>query len=66
MTTGANKAMSEIHHRMPVVLAAGDWALWLGEDGKGAATLMQAPPEDVLEFHRVDPKVNSNRARGLI
>lgn len=64
VTTDANKAMSKIHHRMPVVLARNDWAKWLGEEGKGAATLMHAPPEDALAFYRVDPKVNSNRASG--
>ena len=64
VTTSANEAMSRIHHRMPVVLDRKDWALWLGEEGKGAATLMAAPPDDVLSFYRVDPKVNSNRASG--
>ncbi|WP_413719878.1 SOS response-associated peptidase [Silicimonas sp. MF1-12-2] len=64
VTTDANKAMSKIHHRMPVVLARNDWAKWLGEEGKGAATLMHAPPEDALAFYRVDPRVNSNRASG--
>ena len=64
VTTGANAAMSRIHHRMPVVLSPGTWAKWLGEEGHGAATLMQAAPEDALRFHRVDPKVNSNRASG--
>lgn len=64
VTTNANAAMTEIHHRMPVIVAPDDWALWLGEEGKGAATLMRAAPEDVLEWFRVDPKVNSNRASG--
>lgn len=64
VTTDANAAMSTIHHRMPVVLAREDWAKWLGEDGKGAASLMQAAPGDALSFHRVDPQVNSNRASG--
>ena len=64
VTTSANASMSRIHHRMPVVLDAKDWALWLGEEGKGAATLMKAPPDDMLSFYRVDPKVNSNRASG--
>ena len=64
VTTSANAPMSQIHHRMPVVLHRKDWALWLGEEGKGAATLMSAPSDDVLAFHRVDPKVNSNRASG--
>ena len=64
VTTEANAPMSRIHHRMPVVLARDDWAKWLGEDGKGAATLMIPAPDDALAFHRVDPRVNSNRASG--
>ncbi|MEK6216722.1 MAG: SOS response-associated peptidase, partial [Boseongicola sp.] len=64
LTTGANEAMSTIHHRMPVILGKNDWPLWLGEAGKGAATLMQAAPDDALAFHRVDRAVNSNRAKG--
>jgi putative SOS response-associated peptidase YedK len=64
VTTGANEAMSAIHHRMPVTLAKKDWPLWLGEAGKGAAVLMQAAPDDTLAFHRVDRAVNSNRAKG--
>jgi len=64
VTTGANKPMSGIHHRMPVLLSAQDWPLWLGEVGKGAATLMKASPDDSLISHRVDTRVNSNRAAG--
>ncbi|MBT8458109.1 MAG: SOS response-associated peptidase [Boseongicola sp.] len=64
VTTGASEAMSSIHHRMPVILSSKDWPLWLGEAGKGAATLMNAAPEDALSFFRVDPAVNSNRASG--
>ena len=64
ITTGANKAVSAIHHRMPVVVDQADWALWLGEEGHGAAKLMQAAPEDLLQFHQVDRAVNSNRACG--
>ena len=64
VTTGANSPMSAIHHRMPVILAQKDWAFWLGEEGKGAAKLMVAAPDDALTFWRVDPKVNSNRASG--
>jgi len=56
--------MSAIHHRMPVILEPQDWPLWLGEAGKGAATLMKASAEDTLEWHRVDRAVNSNRASG--
>ena len=49
---------------MPLILEPADWALWLGEEGKGAARLMQPGAEDVLDWHRVDPEVNSNRASG--
>ncbi|NVO28334.1 SOS response-associated peptidase [Donghicola sp. C2-DW-16] len=64
VTCGANTAMSAIHHRMPVILSPEDFGLWLGEQGHGAARLMRPAPEDALVWHRVDPKVNSNRAEG--
>ena len=64
VTTGANAPMSAIHHRMPVILEQDDIALWLGETGKGAATLMRAAPDDALHWHRVSRDVNSNRASG--
>ena len=64
VTTAANAAMQAIHHRQPVILEQQDWSLWLGEEGKGAALLMEAGPEEQLSWHRVDRAVNSNRASG--
>jgi putative SOS response-associated peptidase YedK len=64
VTTSANRNLSRIHHRMPLILEPADWPLWLGEAGRGAARLMQPGPEDALEFFRVAPTVNSNRASG--
>lgn len=64
VTTEANAPLQKLHHRMPVIIEAPDWALWLGEAGHGAAVLMQPSAESVWAFHRVDPKVNSNRACG--
>ncbi len=64
VTCAANSKMSQIHHRMPVLLEPETWAKWLGEDGPGAARLMVAAPEDTLVWHRVDKRVNSNRAHG--
>ncbi len=64
VTTASNGALSEIHHRMPLRVAPEDWPLWLGEAGKGAARLMTGSSGDVFSFHRVDPRVNSNRAEG--
>ncbi|MDJ1006880.1 MAG: SOS response-associated peptidase [Paracoccaceae bacterium] len=64
VTTAASGAIARVHHRMPVIVDRKDWPLWLGEAGKGAARLMTAPPNDILEVYRVDPAVNSNRASG--
>jgi len=64
VTTRANDSLSAIHHRMPVIVARRDWPLWLGEAGHGAARLMEPAPEEALQFWRVDPAVNSNRASG--
>lgn len=64
VTCAANCAIAHIHHRMPVIVAPDDWALWLGEDGKGAARLMRPAPEGPLSFWRVGTRVNSNRASG--
>jgi putative SOS response-associated peptidase YedK len=64
VTTEAAGRVAEIHHRMPVPVAPEDWALWLGEAGKGAAALMHAPADEIFAAHRVDPQVNSNRAHG--
>lgn len=64
VTTAANAPMARIHHRIPVILEQADWGKWLGEEGKGAARLMHAPADDVLDFVRVDVAVNSNRASG--
>jgi len=55
VTTGANTALSHIHHRMPVIVSQNDWPLWLGEAGKGAATLMRAAPDDALKFVQTAP-----------
>ena len=64
LTVAANAPMQAIHHRMPVLVEPPDWAMWLGERGKGAAPLMKAPADDVLTWHRVARAVNSNRVAG--
>jgi len=64
VTVDANADMAPIHHRLPVILTPDDWPLWLGEAGKGAATIMKSAPEGALSFRRVGYEVNSNRATG--
>lgn len=64
LTCGAGPDIAEIHHRMPVILEAENWARWLGETEGKAAPLMAPAPDGTLTAYRVDPKVNSNRAKG--
>ena len=64
VSTDAGPGMAGLHHREAVMLEPADWPLWLGEAGHGAAVLMRASAEGVMQCHRVDPAVNSNRAEG--
>lgn len=64
VTVAANQTMQAIHHRMPVILEETDFALWLGEAGKGAARLMVPAEDAVISGYRVGTEVNSNRASG--
>lgn len=64
VTVAAGPDLSAIHHRAPLMIAPPDWALWLGEAGRGAARLMRPPEAGSWEVWRVDPRVNSNRAEG--
>ena len=62
VTTDANAKMAEIHHRLPVILSPEEWPIWLGEAGKGAATLMQSIADEALDLSRVSNAVNAKRA----
>ncbi|MHA3913769.1 SOS response-associated peptidase [Halovulum sp. GXIMD14793] len=64
VTTAANATLKPIHHRMPVVIEAENFGLWLGEAGKGAARLMRPAAEHLLRTHKVSAAVNSARASG--
>jgi len=48
VTCAANETLAPIRHRMPVVIAPDDFALWLGEEGHGAAGLMAPALVDAL------------------
>ncbi|PRY95590.1 putative SOS response-associated peptidase YedK [Hasllibacter halocynthiae] len=64
VTVEAGPDVAAIHHRQPLILRPGDWALWLGEEGHGAAALMRPSPEGTMDAVRVSTEVNSNRAAG--
>lgn len=64
VTLGAGPNLVPIHDREPLILEEVDWPLWLGEAGHGAARLMRPTAPGILQSHRVDKRVNSNRASG--
>ena len=64
VTVAGGPNMAGIHDREPVILKPGDWPLWLGEAGHGAALLLKPTAAGVLGAYRADVAVNSNRAHG--
>jgi putative SOS response-associated peptidase YedK len=61
ITTDANDLMSEIHHRMPVILHPEDYAMWLDhdfEEKEVLTTLLKPYPADVMEAYPVSRRVN--------
>lgn len=61
ITTGANRTLSRIHARMPVIIDPDDFDLWLDPDERrapDAAALMRAAREDALRFFAIGPAVN--------
>ncbi len=60
VTTNANAALRPIHHRMPVLIAPADFALWLSPDAdpQAAATLLAPPPEERLCAVPISTRVN--------
>ncbi|HEY7522479.1 MAG TPA: SOS response-associated peptidase [Candidatus Limnocylindrales bacterium] len=66
VTTRANTRIAELHDRMPVVLADGDWNGWLGRDpaGPGELRAMLEPSEIELDIYPVVRLVNDVRNDG--
>lgn len=62
ITTTANSLMAPIHDRMPVILDAGDWGKWLGEETAGKDDLLgllKPAPPDTMRAYPISPRVNS-------
>jgi putative SOS response-associated peptidase YedK len=61
VTTTANAVMAPVHHRMPVILQADEFDVWLDADSYGvddALALTRPAGDDVLECFRVSPMLN--------
>ncbi len=62
ITTGSNDLLKEIHDRMPLIIRASDYGLWLDPQirGSDALTKLFEPfPPGLMTVHPVTPKVNS-------
>jgi putative SOS response-associated peptidase YedK len=61
VTTRANKTLSAIHDRMPVIVPPEAFDLWLNTsevDATTAATLIAPAPDSLLEAHEISTAVN--------
>ena len=45
ITTGANEIVAEIHDRMQLIIARGDYARWLGDESDPAEPMRTFPAE---------------------
>jgi putative SOS response-associated peptidase YedK len=55
---------SSIQDRVPVIIAKGDWALWLGEIDGDPQGLLRPAAEGTLRFWPIDKKVGNVRNDG--
>jgi putative SOS response-associated peptidase YedK len=60
ITCPANETMAPIHDRMPVILEADDWPVWLGEGGD-SLPFMRPSGASILKRWPVNKEVNSVR-----
>ncbi len=61
VTTNANKLLSEVHDRMPVIVPPDAFDLWLDcatVDAKTAEALIMPAPENLLEIYPISTAVN--------
>ncbi|MEN9648663.1 MAG: hypothetical protein RLZ17_699, partial [Actinomycetota bacterium] len=64
LTTNANDMVSQIHHRMPVVLSPSGVAHWLDEKNNNPLALIEDVDNEALVVCAVSTKVNSSRNNG--
>ena len=61
ITTTANELLAEIHHRMPVILGAESYDLWLTGRTPDAKSLLTPFPASEMTSHRVSRDVNDTK-----
>lgn len=68
VTTDANADVAPLHDRMPVLLAPGDWDLWLDRevgDTPAVRSLLRPAPDGSLRIRQVSRAVNDARNKEL-
>lgn len=67
ITTAANREMSELHDRMPVILELDEIGLWLDRsltDSSRVMPLLNPAADGTLDFYEVDRRMSNPRAEG--
>jgi putative SOS response-associated peptidase YedK len=57
ITTDANALVADIHDRMPLIPAAGDYARWLGDEPDPGG-LMRSLPAELMRLWPISTRVN--------
>lgn len=64
LTTDSHGPMTELHHRVPVILEQHEWERWMDPgqvDPRAVEDLLHAPADDVLAWHPVGKQVGNAR-----
>lgn len=61
ITTSANREMTPVHDRMPVILEEDEWAAWLDSSNHDATRLLDPADNNVLDLWPVSTRVNNPR-----
>lgn len=67
ITTEANALMRPVHHRMPVILPAAAWKIWLGApaaEAENLLPLLQPAPAGLLLSHPVTARIGNPAFEG--
>ena len=64
ITTEANRQLSPIQPRMPVIIEKADWPVWLGEVEGNVPALLRPAPENVLRLWLADKRVGNVKNNG--
>lgn len=66
LTGPPNELVARVHDRMPIILHADDWAVWLAADASSdeLRALLRPAPAEPMRMYAVSPAVNDVRSEG--